>query len=210
MATAISNAQLAANRANGQQSTGPKTDDGKATSSQNALRHGLNACRFILLENESQEDFDKLREALWEEHEPSTATEEILVDNMAKHHWLMNRALRYQRSCLKQGPKEYWDKRLALMIRYQTTHERAFKSNLNQLLKLRKERQTHQNGFVSHQAKIMGEIRRAQADNLKLELLQAKVAKLPKSANPENPVPAASQTANQPDGNIPKEAPAAA
>jgi hypothetical protein len=35
--------QIIANRANAKQSTGPKTDRGRRTSSQNALRHGLAA-----------------------------------------------------------------------------------------------------------------------------------------------------------------------
>src|SRR5438309_6736336 len=36
-----SDAQQAANRANAQQSTGPKTEQGKSTSSRNAVRHGI-------------------------------------------------------------------------------------------------------------------------------------------------------------------------
>ena len=36
-----SQAQIAANRANAQLSTGPRTEEGKAASSRNAYRHGL-------------------------------------------------------------------------------------------------------------------------------------------------------------------------
>ncbi|MCU1257860.1 MAG: hypothetical protein JWO80_745, partial [Bryobacterales bacterium] len=41
-------AQLSANRANSESSTGPRTEAGKSRSSQNALRHGLASGRLII------------------------------------------------------------------------------------------------------------------------------------------------------------------
>jgi hypothetical protein len=48
----ISIKQLLANRANAQKSTGPKTEDGKAISKLNGLRHGLTGAAFILTEED--------------------------------------------------------------------------------------------------------------------------------------------------------------
>ena len=54
-----SNDQIAANRANSELSTGPRTEEGKARSSQNSLKHGAFS-KSILLPGESQEEFDAL------------------------------------------------------------------------------------------------------------------------------------------------------
>ena len=57
--TPISNAQLTANRANAQLSTGPKTEIGRAVSSQNRTAHGLarHNGAFILLSTEDPNGF---------------------------------------------------------------------------------------------------------------------------------------------------------
>ena len=45
----ISNKKLEANRRNALKSTGPKTKEGKLFASQNALKHGLNAEKFLVM-----------------------------------------------------------------------------------------------------------------------------------------------------------------
>lgn len=55
---APSDRKLAANRANAQLSTGPKTAEGKAKSSANALRHGLSA-REVVVAPEERARFDE-------------------------------------------------------------------------------------------------------------------------------------------------------
>ena len=52
-------AQVAANQQNAKLSTGPKTEDGKAISSKNNLRHGFTGA-FMILPWEKQEEFDTL------------------------------------------------------------------------------------------------------------------------------------------------------
>ena len=56
-------AQLKANQANAQHSTGPKSPEGKAAVSQNNFRHGLSGY-FQVLPWEKQEEFDELLEDL--------------------------------------------------------------------------------------------------------------------------------------------------
>src|SRR5437870_1313569 len=136
----ISPAQLAANRLNAQHSTGPKTEAGKAVSSLNNFRHGL-AGKFMVLDWESEEEFDDLLENLRAEHQPATPTETLLVESMAQHYWLRQRAVRFQHCIMDQKlPTCEYPKDLALYLRYQTTHERAFHKCVNQLLKLRAEK----------------------------------------------------------------------
>ena len=67
---------------------------------------------------------------------------------MAQHHWLRNRAEAFESGCFKEdGTLD--DKRLALFMRYRTSHERAFEKCLNELLKLRAEKRKAEIGFES-------------------------------------------------------------
>ena len=149
--TPISAAKLAANRANAQHSSGPRTEQGKASSSRNNTRHGL-AGDFVLLPEESEEEFNHLFDSLLDEHKPKTVTEALLVQGMAQHHWLTQRALRFQNRVVLRVVDE--DK-LSLYLRYQTTHQRAFHKSLNDLLKLQKQRKSEERGFESQKAKVV-------------------------------------------------------
>ena len=64
-----SDAQINANRANSQLSTGPKTDAGKSRSSQNAVKHGFYTKAYIVQEGE-QDDFTDLVDGLFAELRP--------------------------------------------------------------------------------------------------------------------------------------------
>ena len=132
-------AQIAANQANSQHSTGPQSAKGKATVSSNAVRHGL-VGKFLFLPGESAEEFHKLQEGLRAEHSPATPTETLLIENMAQHYWLQQRAIRLQGRCFDEAGACNAEKELALYLRYHTTHERAFYKSLNTLLKLRAEK----------------------------------------------------------------------
>jgi hypothetical protein len=55
---------------------------------------------------------------------------------MAQSWWLSQRALRLQNACF--APEGIDEKRLALFLRYQTTHERAFHKALNTLIRLQR------------------------------------------------------------------------
>jgi hypothetical protein len=55
---------------------------------------------------------------------------------MARSWWLTQRAIRLQNECFTDSGID--DKRLSLLLRYQTTHERSFHKALNALLKLKR------------------------------------------------------------------------
>ena len=145
----ISQAKLEANRSNAKLSTGPRTAAGKAISSRNHLSHGFHGA-FCILPSENQELFTGLCDSLLAEHAPATATERLLVVDMARHYWLAQRALRLQESCFQLDLDDReMEKKLALYIRYQTTNQRAFHRCLADLLKLRKARPAGEVGFES-------------------------------------------------------------
>jgi hypothetical protein len=136
--TMSSQAQVAANQSNAQHSSGPKTPAGKAIVAQNNFRHGFTG-GFRVLEWENQEDYRALQLSLEKEHQPATPTEEMLVETMAHSYWLRKRALILQNTCFSgESPACNDEKNLALYIRYQNTHDRAFHRALNDLLKLPK------------------------------------------------------------------------
>jgi len=154
--TPISQAQLTANRTNAQNSTGPKTEAGRAISSQNRTTHGLarHNGAFVLLSTEDPIGFEALKASLAEEHQPSTETESILLTSMAESHWLANRAQTLQNTCLDPATGQITDAALfSLYLRYQTTHTRAFHKSLNDLLKLRSEKRKSENGFEAQNRK---------------------------------------------------------
>jgi hypothetical protein len=154
--SSISPAQLAANRANAQLSTGPSTSAGRAISSQNLTTHGLARHNgvFLFLASEDPNGFEALKASLAAEHQPTTETESILLNTMVESHWLANRSLNLQSSCFDQQTGQITDpKMFTLYLRYQTTHTRAFHKSLNDLLKLRAESRKTQNGFEAQARK---------------------------------------------------------
>jgi hypothetical protein len=162
-------AQVAANQKNSRLSTGPQSAEGKARICLNAFRHGL-AGAFMILSDEVREDFNELYEGLRAEHQPESPTEILLVESMAQHYWLKQRALRLQSLCFDGD-----EKTLALYLRYQTTHERAFYKALSTLLKLRADERKAEIGFVSQQNR---ERERAELNQARIRLANAKVQHL--------------------------------
>ena len=167
-------AQIAANQANSQHSTGPTSETGKAASSRNNFKFGFN-CRFEVLPFENQAGFDALLAALQAEHNPTTATEGILVTKMAEHYWLARRAQGLQDTTWAPENPLGDDERLkllAIFMRYHTTHDRAFYKALNQLQKQRAEQRKSEIGFESqkHQqaANLAANVRREAAETRRL------------------------------------------
>jgi hypothetical protein len=85
-------AQVAANRANAQASTGPRTPEGKARVSQNAVKHGLYSRRTMerLAGRENaglRAEYDAHLEGLQAYWQPQGEAEETLVDRLADQDW---------------------------------------------------------------------------------------------------------------------------
>jgi hypothetical protein len=170
----VSDAQLAANRANAQLSTGPTSDEGKATSSQNRRTHGL-AGAFCLLPWEDRTQFDTLLTDLRAEYQPTTITEQTYVDRMAEHQWLRQRCLTLLPTCFDNETQSIKDEKLfALLTRYQTTNERGYDKCVNQLEKLRAARHKEQIGFESQKRQEAAETRKIEAHEARVRLMNAR------------------------------------
>jgi len=88
-------AQILANRRNAQKSTGPRTRQGKAAVSQNAVKHGL-LTRQNVISSESQADFDLYREQMLAELAPAGPMESMLAERIVTLSWRLKRAGRIQ------------------------------------------------------------------------------------------------------------------
>src|SRR5271154_2856577 len=85
-----SDKQIAANRANSEKSTGPKTPETKAISSMNALRHGLTG-QVNLMPDEDREAHDKFCAAIVESLSAEGALEIQFAQSVAEDNWRANR-----------------------------------------------------------------------------------------------------------------------
>jgi hypothetical protein len=90
--TEVSEKQLEANRQNAQKG-GVKTDEGKAVSRYNALKHGL-LSQEVLLKGEDEEMLIELGKQLRGELKPANEMELILVDRIIANTWRLKRALK--------------------------------------------------------------------------------------------------------------------
>jgi hypothetical protein len=84
-------AQIKANRRNAKKCTGPRTPEGKARVSENAIKHGLRAGRDVI-KSESQEEFDHHRRRFFAELAPSSAVEYALAERIISLAWRLKRA----------------------------------------------------------------------------------------------------------------------
>ena len=92
-------AQILANRRNAQKSTGPRTIEGKAAVSQNAVKHGL-LVRHDVISSESQADFDLYRQQLLAELAPVSPMESMLAERIVTLSWRLKRVCRIQNQAI--------------------------------------------------------------------------------------------------------------
>ena len=90
--------QIKANQQNARKSTGPKTDEGKAAVSQNAVKHGIFAQSVIKGENEA--DYEAFHDKMVAEMKPVGPTEILLAERIVSLWWRLERAGRMQNQAI--------------------------------------------------------------------------------------------------------------
>ena len=142
-----------ANRRNAQRSTGPKTAEGKAASSRNALRHGLSTMTLTVLPTENAQDLEALRKTLTSEWKPKGDSETFLVDQMIAARWKLARLGRMEAEAMDDmlesgGDGASADRQLVRALgsrgnifekleRYTRSTERAYSKAVKELQQLR-------------------------------------------------------------------------
>lgn len=134
--------QIEANKENSKLG-GVKTEQGKAISKYNALKHGLLA-KEILMNDENEEELLNLEKKLRSELGPATEIELILVDRIASNIWRLKRALSMEKSEVFSEfslngklSLQYDGERL---LRYETMLERAIYKALHELERIQAKR----------------------------------------------------------------------
>jgi hypothetical protein len=138
MATA---AQINANQANAQHSTGPRTAEGKTRSAQNAIRHGLTA-KHLVIREEDREDFNNFQSSLIEELAPQGAVETITFHEVLHAAWNLQRFRRLEVE--NWAPGTLSDPASTALLdrlgRYQARAQRAYYRALQELRTLQTNR----------------------------------------------------------------------
>ena len=99
----VSKKQLEANRQNAKLG-GVKTEEGKAVSKYNALKHGL-LSREVLLEGEDEGILVEMGKKLRAELEPMTELELVLVDRITANVWRLKRVMQMEREMMDGSRK---------------------------------------------------------------------------------------------------------
>ena len=105
----ISSAQLAANQANAQLSTGPISTAGKAKSSMNALKHGLTG-KTVLLSTDDTAEYERRLNLYLAMFKPATEDELSLVQSIVDSKWRIDRLKALENGIFIKGSIEFANK----------------------------------------------------------------------------------------------------
>ena len=143
--------QIEANRENAKRG-GVKTDEGKAVSRYNAIKHGL-LSKEVLLDGEDEKTLIEIGRRLRTELQPQTELELVLVDRITANVWRLRRVMQIEREMIDNdrndtfgNEKKTLGKALSYdfanydtygkLIRYETSIERGIFKALHELQRL--------------------------------------------------------------------------
>lgn len=139
-------------RANGAKSQGPVTPEGRARSSQNALRHGLSSVH-VVIPGEDPAEFEEFRKSYLDLFQPSSVPELELANTMAASRWRLRRISRIETDLLTRDLLDFdvagaFDKMAnesktpALLIRYERHLTRTYEGARKELQTIQKMKAT--------------------------------------------------------------------
>ena len=105
-AETLSEARLLANQANAQLSSGPRTEEGRAKSSLNAVKTGLIG-RTVLLPSDDTAEYERHVAAFYDEYQPVGLQECELVQSIADTFWRLRRIPILETAIFAKGRIEF-------------------------------------------------------------------------------------------------------
>ncbi len=143
--------QLEANRLNAQQSTGPKSLEGKAAVSTNPLKHGVFS-RQVVLEGESKKEFESLKIEFYEQFRPAGLLEQLFCERALAAAWRLLRVTQMESMLINYAASGSYSNgiievlsgnqggELALLSRYEISLEKILFRSLAELKALQAEK----------------------------------------------------------------------
>ncbi len=149
----VSQKRIQAARLNGARSRGPLTEEGKARSSRNAIRHGL-LSNCVVIGSESSESFQALFDLHLQRFAPVDEVEFGMIEEMTAAYWRLRRAWTIETHLLAAGMEQRTEPgelarmagafadlastpQLALLNRYETRLHLMYQRAFHNLLVLR-------------------------------------------------------------------------
>jgi hypothetical protein len=187
--------QLAANRLNAQKSTGPRPAEGKARSSMNALKTGIDA-NSLIIQHESSSRLEALADEYYDRFQPTTPEQRMLVDTLVDSEWLLRRFRRVEAQLWQQGfpnaASGIFDVNLAV----------AFRKTCDKFSRL----QRHIDMTQRHYRNSLQELERLQGKEI--EEMAEETAPAPDSDPESTPVTPPATTPKSENGFVPQATPA--
>ena len=145
-------ARAAANAANGSLSTGPRTKEGKARSSRNAVKHGLTSKQVVIAPGE-EDQFAELHDSLHEQLLPAGALEMGLFNMLVHAAWNIERFRALEAQLMANGIESLLDERTAQTLdrlqRYTSANQRSYFKALKEL-RIVQENRLHRRELQGH------------------------------------------------------------
>src|ERR1700719_1901456 len=123
--------QIEANRLNSQKSTGPRSVEGKARSSQNALKSGIDA-ESLIIHGEDRAALECLTQEYIERFHPTTPEQRHFVDILVRDNWQLRR--------LAKVDTQIWEYELTWPLKHDENapHGRAYASGSTTFFRLQR------------------------------------------------------------------------
>jgi hypothetical protein len=173
--------QLLANRLNAKKSTGPSSVEGKARSSMNALKTGIDA-RSQTIPGEPISQLEDLTDDYYKRFCPTTPEQRMLVDTLVDSEWLLRRFRRVE--------GQMWENPI-----FEITFAKAFREDSDHFARLQRRIDSTQRNYRN----ALHELQRLQAEG---PAANPAPEPEPAPASPEN------QTTKPENGFVPQPSPA--
>jgi hypothetical protein len=132
-------AQIAANQANAQHSTGPATAAGKARSSSNSTKIGLFSASSFVREDE-KDLYNQFCEAYYADLAPASSLEETLAREVIQAAWRLRRCTELEATVPGDADVEELERLQNSIDRARATAQRTFQRSLAELRRVQTER----------------------------------------------------------------------
>jgi hypothetical protein len=132
-------AQISANQANAQRSTGPATEAGKARSSRNSTRLGLFSASSFVHEDE-KDLYNQFCESYYSDLAPTSCLEETLAREVIQAAWRLRRCTELEATVPGDADIEELDRLQHSIDRARGTAQRTFQRSLTELRRVQTER----------------------------------------------------------------------